>query len=101
MYPNELNKDSDVNWLSGFNNRIALIAGLIIDDKIKEPEITIPVWKIAKAVFSSSILYIFFIENEMILNNKNKELMPIENANKNWIILIVFIIWICLIIIWI
>ena len=43
MYPKELIIDSDVKLLSGFKKRIALIAGLIIEDNINAPEMTIPV----------------------------------------------------------
>jgi hypothetical protein len=42
--------------LSGFKNRVAFRAGLIIDDKINEPEKIIPTWNMANAVLSVSIL---------------------------------------------
>lgn len=43
MYPKELIIDVVVKLSSGFKKRIALIAGLIIEDNINAPEITMPV----------------------------------------------------------
>jgi hypothetical protein len=37
-----LNNDSKVKVLLGFRNRVAFKAGLIIEDKIKAPEMIIP-----------------------------------------------------------